>query len=136
MADGKVIIETGLDMTGATKDLNNLGKTISNKSQKATQKLNKETISLEKNLKKAGDSGAKSMQQISSGANKSSKSIGGLKASLGKIVGILAAGFSIRGIVNIGKEAVNLASDLTEVQNVVDTAFGSMSQKMEDLSEV
>ena len=28
MADGKVIIETGLDMTGATKDLNNLGKTI------------------------------------------------------------------------------------------------------------
>nr|DAR49577.1 MAG TPA: minor tail protein [Caudoviricetes sp.] len=134
MADGKVIIETGLDMTGATKDLNNLGKTISNKSQKATQKLNKETISLEKNLKKAGDSGAKSMQQISSGANKSSKSIGGLKASLGKIVGILAAGFSIRGIVNIGKEAVNLASDLTEVQNVVDTAFGSMSQKMEDFA--
>ena len=134
MADGKVIIETGLDMTGATKDLNNLGKTISNKSQKATQKLNKETISLEKNLKKAGDSGAKSMQQISSGANKSSKSIGGLRASLGKIVGILAAGFSIRGIVNIGKEAINLASDLTEVQNVVDTAFGSMSQKMEDFA--
>lgn len=135
MADGKVIIETGLDTTGATKDLNNLGKTISNKSQKATQKLNKETISLEKNLKKAGDSGAKSMQQISSGANKSSKSIGGLRASLGKIVGILAAGFSIRGIVNIGKEAINLASDLTEVQNVVDTAFGSMSQKMEDFAD-
>lgn len=134
MADGKVIIETGLDTTGATKDLNNLGKTIDNKSQKATKKLNKETISLEKNLKKAGDSGAKSMQQISSGANKSSKSIGGLRASLGKIVGILAAGFSIRGIVNVGKEAINLASDLTEVQNVVDTAFGSMSQKMEDFA--
>lgn len=135
MADGKVIIETGLDITGATKDLNNLGKTIDNKSKKATQKLNKETISLEKNLKKTGNTGAKSMQQISSGANKSSKSIGGLKASLGKIAGILAAGFSIQALVNMGKEAVNLASDLTEVQNVVDTAFGSMSQKMEDFAD-
>nr|DAH30384.1 MAG TPA: minor tail protein [Bacteriophage sp.] len=135
MADGKVIIETGLDMTGATKDLNNLGKTIDNKSKKATQKLNKETISLEKNLKKTGNTGTKSMQQISSGANKSSKSIGGLKASLGKIAGILAAGFSIQALVNMGKEAVNLASDLTEVQNVVDTAFGSMSQKMEDFAD-
>lgn len=135
MADGKVIIETGLDMTGATKDLNNLGKTIDNKSQKATKKLNKETTSLEKNLKKTGTTGAKSMQQISSGANKSSKSIGGLKASLGKIAGILAAGFSIQALVNMGKEAVNLASDLTEVQNVVDTAFGSMSQKMEDFAD-
>lgn len=135
MADGKVIIETGLDMTGATKDLNNLGKTIDNKSQKATKKLNKETTSLEKNLKKTGTTGAKSMQQISSGANKSSKSVSGLRASLGKIAGILAAGFSIGAIVNIGKEAVNLASDLTEVQNVVDTAFGSMSQKMEDFAD-
>lgn len=135
MADGKVIIETGLDMTGATKDLNNLGKTIDNKSQKATKKLNKETTSLEKNLKKTGNTGAKSMQQISIGANKSSKSVSGLKASLGKIAGILAAGFSIGAIVNIGKEAVNLASDLTEVQNVVDTAFGSMSQKMEDFAD-
>jgi len=135
MADGKVIIETGLDMTGATKDLNNLGKTIDNKSQKATKKLNKETTSLEKNLKKTGTTGAKSMRQISSGANKSSKSVRVLKASLGKIAGILAAGFSIGAIVNIGKEAVNLASDLTEVQNVVNTAFGSMSQKMEDFAD-
>nr|DAQ28128.1 MAG TPA: minor tail protein [Caudoviricetes sp.] len=135
MADGKVIIETGLDMTGATKDLNNLGKTIDNKSQKAIKKLNKETTSLEKNLKKTGNTGAKSMRQISSGANKSSKFVSGLRASLGKIAGILAAGFSIRAIVNIGKEAVNLASDLTEVQNVVNTAFGSMSQKMEDFAD-
>lgn len=258
MADGKVIIETGLDMTGATKDLNNLGKTIekegkeippikpevkpevdekakiktkadinslveevnrilknaktdvninvsdedlnivssridtilsntqlvtsekvkrinaefkkigltgigenvqknvvdkveqgmnkavtttnkttqsTNKAAQASKKLDKETKDLNKDLKQVGNTGAKSMQQISSGANKSSKSVSGLKASLGKIAGILAAGFSIGAIVNIGKEAVNLASDLTEVQNVVDTAFGSMSQKMEDFAD-
>lgn len=258
MADGKVIIETGLDMTGATKDLNNLGKTIekegkeippikpevkpevdekaktktkadinslveevnrilknaktdvninvsdedlnivssridtilsntqlvtsekvkkinaefkkigltgigenvqknvvdkveqgmnkavtttnkttqsTNKAAQASKKLDKETKDLNKDLKQVGTTGNKSMQQISSGANKSAKSVSGLKASLGKIAGILAAGFSIRAIVNIGKEAVNLASDLTEVQNVVDTAFGSMSQKMEDFAD-
>lgn len=258
MADGKVIIETGLDMTGATKDLNNLGKTIekegkeippikpevkpevdektktktkadinslveevnrilknaktdvninvsdddlnivssridtilsntqlvtsekvkkinaefrkigltgvgenvqknvadkveqsmnktatatnkttqaTTKAAQASKKLDKETKDLDKDLKQVGTTGAKSMQQISSGANKSSKSVSGLKAFLGKIVGILAAGFSIRAIVNLGKEAVNLASDLTEVQNVVDTAFGSMSQKMEDFAD-
>lgn len=135
MADGKVIIETGLDMTGATKDLNNLGKTIDNKGQKATQRLNKETISLEKNLKKTGITGAESMQQISSGADKSSKSVSGLKASLGKIAGILAAGFSIRALINMGKQAVDIASNMNEVQNVVNTAFDSMSYKMEDFAQ-
>ena len=106
-----------------------------NKSTKASKNLDKETKELNKDLKQVGNTGTKSMQQISSGANKSSKSIGGLKASLGKIAGILAAGFSIRAIVNMGKEAVSLASDLMEVQNVVDTAFGSMSQKMEDFAD-
>lgn len=105
------------------------------KAAQASKKLDKETKDLNKDLKQVGNTGAKSMQQISSGANKSSKSVSGLKAFLGKIVGILAAGFSIRTIVNLGKEDVNLASDLTEVQNVVDTAFGSMSQKMEDFAD-
>lgn len=45
-------------------------------------------------------------------------------ATLGKVLG---AAFAI----SIGKKAVNFASDLTEVQNVVDTAFGDMAYKME-----
>lgn len=106
-----------------------------NKARKASKNLDKETKDLNKDLKQVGSTGTKSMQQISSGANKSSKSIGGLKASLGKIAGILAAGFSINALINLGKESLSLASDLTEVQNVVDTAFGSMSQKMEDFAD-
>lgn len=125
-------VEQGMNKTATAT---NKTTQATNKATKASKNLDKETKDLNKDLKQVGATGAKSMQQISSGANKSSKSIGGLKASLGKIAGILAAGFSIQAIVNMGKEAVNLASDLAEVQNVVDTAFGSMSQKMEDFAD-
>ena len=36
---------------------------------------------------------------------------------------------------DFGKEAINLASDLEEVQNVVDVAFGDMSYKIEQFSK-
>jgi hypothetical protein len=38
-------------------------------------------------------------------------------------------------IVEIGKSAVNMASQLQEVQNVVDTAFGDMSSKVEKFAD-
>lgn len=37
---------------------------------------------------------------------------------------------------SFGKEAVSLASDIQEVQNVVDTAFGNMAYKCEELAKV
>ena len=258
MADGKVIIETGLDMTGATKDLNNLGKTIekegkeippikpevkpevdekaktktkadinslveevnrilknaktdvninvsdedlnivssridtilsntqlvtsekvkkinaefkkisisgigdnveqnvtskieqsmdkvtkaTNKATQATHKatqankdLDKQSKTLNNSLKKTGTIGANAMQKISKSTNGSISSVSGLKGALGKIIGVLGTIVSIRALIDLGKQSVNLASDLTEVQNVVDTAFGSMSQKMEDFAD-
>lgn len=47
----------------------------------------------------------------------------------------IAAAFSVTKLVQFGKEATNLASDVQEVQNVVDTAFGSMSYKMEAFAD-
>ena len=41
------------------------------------------------------------------------------------------AALSVRAIVNFGKEAVALASDLQEVENVVTTSFGSMTEKVD-----
>ena len=67
-----------------------------------------------------------------SGVNKGMTSI---KSIVGKVGGVMAAAFSVRALVNFGKEAINLASDLQEVQNVVDTAFGSMSYKIEQFSK-
>lgn len=45
-----------------------------------------------------------------------------------KIGGAVAAAFSVRAIVNFAKEAIELGSDLQEVQNVVDVTFGNMSE--------
>lgn len=57
-------------------------------------------------------------------AGQATNLVGGAFKKLG---GIVAAAFAVKGLVDFSKEAVNLASDLQEVQNVVDVTFGSMS---------
>lgn len=73
------------------------------------------------------------------GFNKGTKNItsclGGLKSALGKVAIAAAAAFSVKQIIVFGKQAVETASDMAEVQNVVDTAFGDMSYKMEDFAK-
>lgn len=59
-----------------------------------------------------------------------------LKSQIGKIGAMAAAAFSAKKIFDFGKQAVEIASDLDEVQNVVDTAFGNMSYKMEQFADV
>lgn len=61
--------------------------------------------------------------------------LGGLKSIVGKLGAAIGAAFGVKALVSFGKQAVETASDLSEVQNVVDTAFGSMSNKMEELAE-
>lgn len=58
-----------------------------------------------------------------------------LGSSLRGIIGSLGFGLGIAGLVALGKQAIDTASDIQEVQNVVDTAFGSMSYKMEEFAK-
>ena len=53
-----------------------------------------------------------------------------ISASFKKIAGAAAAAFSVKAIVDFSKQCVSAASDLQEVQNVVDTVFGSMSSEI------
>lgn len=55
--------------------------------------------------------------------------------SLRGMVSSLGLGLGIAGLVALGKQAIDTASDIQEVQNVVDTAFGSMSYKMEEFAQ-
>lgn len=66
------------------------------------------------------------------GINKGMKSI---KSTIGKIGAALGVAFGVSALVNFGKAAVNLASDLQEVQNVVDVAFGDMAYRMEEFAD-
>ena len=63
------------------------------------------------------------------------KSVNGLGSSLRSLAGMVGVAFGVAQIVNFGKEAISLASDLNEVQNVVDTAFGSMSDQVDAWSK-
>lgn len=57
--------------------------------------------------------------------------------SLAKSIGKLYIGFqSLRGIGNLLGKSIDLSSNLTEVQNVVDTAFGKYKKSIEDFSKV
>lgn len=52
-----------------------------------------------------------------------------------KIGGALAAAFAVKKIVDFGASCVELGSDLTEVQNVVDVTFPRMSQQVNDFAK-
>lgn len=67
-------------------------------------------------------------QNITSSTSKIKSAVGGIKSAL---VG-LAVG---TGLFKLGKDAINMASSLQEVQNVVDVAFGSMAWKAEQFSK-
>lgn len=58
-----------------------------------------------------------------------------LTGTLMKLGSTIALAFGVRQIINFSKQAINLASDLQEVQNVVDTTFGEMSYKLEEFAE-
>lgn len=60
---------------------------------------------------------------------------GNVAASFKRIGAVVASVFAVRQLVQFGSSAISLASDLQEVQNVVDTAFGSMAYKMEEFAD-
>ena len=60
--------------------------------------------------------------------NKQMAGIQGIAAKAGKT---LAAAFAVKKIIDFGKSAIELGSDLTEVQNVVDVTFPKMSKQID-----
>lgn len=69
--------------------------------------------------------------EVQSGINNIQTQFGKMGSMLGKIGRIIGSVFAIRKIVQFGKEAIQLGSDLEEVQNVVDVTFGSLSGEVD-----
>jgi hypothetical protein len=63
------------------------------------------------------------------------KGINSLTSSLKKLGGVIASVFAVGAIIKFGKEAIGLASDLVEVDNVVSKAFGNMRGEMDALAD-
>lgn len=69
------------------------------------------------------------------GVNGLKGQLGGLESVIGKLGKMIASAFAVGTIVKFGKECIDLASDVQEVQNVVDAAFGDTAYKIEQFSK-
>ena len=85
------------------------------------------TAQLQSAMSQAEAATKKATDGIQSGLNSVSNTI----KSVAKVA---ATYISVKALVNFGKSCVQLGSDLTEVQNVVDTTFGSMSSAINDFA--
>lgn len=119
-ADGSIIIDTSLDNDGLEKDIKGLKVTIE-KSTKTTKGLGDE-------FQDVGKKGKKAAKDVKSEFSDLEKTIGDVASTLG-------LSFGLDTLVNFGQAAVEAASDLQEVQNVVDTSFGAMSDRVEEFSQ-
>lgn len=72
---------------------------------------------------------------MNSAVNASRSSTNAMGSILGKVGGIVAAAFAVSEMVEFGKGALELASNLNEVQNVVDVTFGSMAGEINAFSK-
>lgn len=135
MADGRIIIDAKIDTSEAVKSV----ATIKKKAAEIAATFEKQGMS-------AADAMKKAWQQITDdavrGSTKTKTSISGVKAafaSLGTTVsrlgGLLTSVLGPISFIWLAKECVELGSSVSEVQNVVDTAFGSMSHKMEAFAD-
>lgn len=83
-------------------------------------------LNFDTNINKEGfEKGLKSLSDMA----------GGIKPKLKSLAMALTAAFSVKKLVDFGRQSIETASDLAEVQNVVDTAFGESKQKMEDFAD-
>lgn len=94
---------------------------------KALGTMNVNARALTPNTRKAGNA----LDFFSKKANKAKKSSFSLAAAIGKIY---ASYWMVMRGIGMFKNSIDLASDLTEVQNVVDQTFGQMKYAMEDFA--
>ncbi len=70
-----------------------------------------------------------------SGVNNMKSSLGGLTKSLSKLGLVIGSVFAVGELVKFSKEAIELGSDLQEVQNVVDVTFTTLSKEVDDFAK-
>lgn len=80
----------------------------------------------EAEAKKTGDQFEDTVEDTMDGAE---KSVSGTAAKIAKAIG---SAFVTKQVIEFGKAAIGVASDLNEVQNVVDTTFGDGSVKIDE----
>lgn len=117
--------------------LNNMLNTLSK-----APKVNSNIIQMTQALAQLASSGSRAgtatrtlssaFNGFSTSSKKASKSAGGLAAAFGKFY---ATYWLVIRSLGVFKSAINISSDLTEVQNVVDVTFGDMADTMNEFAD-
>ncbi len=138
LAEGKVVISTEVDNSGFKKDAKQLvkeSKALTNKINTESQKQRKAQkstqITINNNSQKSSTSGIGGMVKEASTANSRLSDLSGTIRGIGSAI---ATGFVTQKLVQFGKESIGIASNLQEVQNVVDTSFGDMAYMVEEFA--
>ena len=69
------------------------------------------------------------------GMNTVEKRVQNLSNAVLKLGGVIASVFAVQKLVQFGKKAIDLGSDLQEVQNVVDVTFTTMNEKVNEFAK-
>lgn len=107
-ADGSVIIKAVLETGGIQNALGKIGGTVKTIAG-SVGGVTKQTANLQNQFMSLGNTAK-------------------------KVGGIIASAFAVSKIINFAKEAIDLGSDLSEVQNVVDNVFTTMTSKVNDFA--
>lgn len=67
--------------------------------------------------------------------NISGKATGMVSSAFGKLGKVVAGAFAVKKLVEFGKASIDLASDLAEVQNVVDVVFGESASQIDNFAK-
>jgi hypothetical protein len=148
-SDGQVVFEVVLDDKKVKKSVKDVTKDIEKETNKWDKSAKTASDGMAKSVKKAGDNVKKAVKETTREVNdeiekstkeaerdvdESGRKMGdSLSSSFGKAAAgaatVLAAVAAVA--IKIGKEAVEAASDLQEVQNVVDVTFGDSSKSVD-----
>ena len=97
--------------------------------------LKKLQVVLDGNTAKLQSAMKQAEQQTQSSTDKIQAGLDKVDAAFKKVAKAAAAYISVKALVDFGKSCVELGSDLSEVQNVVDVTFGSMSKNIDEFSK-
>lgn len=135
MENAPKISENTIRMTEALAQLASAGgkvNTATNSISSAFSKLSSGTLSLGNLVSKTASKIGGGIKTIIGGFQRLGSGSSGLKTASFNLSALFktAIGFkAIQGLVDFGRSAVDLGSQITEAENVVDVAFGSMSDK-------
>lgn len=97
--------------------------------------LEKLNVILDANLKPYKQALKGAETDTSKSVTKIKSTLGSISSFMKKIGAAIGAAFAVKQLIAFGKSCIELASDLSEVQNVVDVTFGSMADEINQFAK-